>query len=642
MPVSAIHHIGDSISKLGVQTAIEAWLAANCPNVKYLGDDTNNAGIITNWTGTAWKMAFEQDAQILLCNTGMHDRIHTLTGYENRLEGFFLVYKSIHPLTRVIWASTTHVSSGEPDYVAQNALIDSFNAAAITILDSVYGQGNWDYVDQRQLQIDEGIPFSDTVHPTEDGYVLYANNWISQLSSTISNYTAPNIAAVPKVAYSCCKNCPADFKDGETLTVDLVDGVATFSVAQTSAYMGVGAEISYNDGTARKVYVAPSGKISTSHWRVTTATGATPPNCTGASVTVITHVFDELDDAINGHVGSDYLNSTDRTVSGASVELHLACYINQDTYDTDNGNGVLGARFNNSTGDWQHRCFIYAPTDTDTECNVPHGITSSVYDPTRYTLRTLSTVFVKSGLQCFVDLSRVQLFMNNASTSAARTIIGMSCDSDVFWDVFAVHRCILLTETAESGSQAYRGLYLGVTGAGTLLFYNNIMMARSADGINTAAAINLASGGFGCYLYSNTIIGDWTKPIARNLGYAVSRNNVFTGMSSASDTDHVDMDFDVYDVEESEENGRLTTQSDAELFTDVADADMFAWDLTPNVGSDALLAGTPLSSEYSGDLLHYPSWRRTLRWDAGAIQLSIPTANRPQTRTAIHCGIGTF
>src|SRR3989339_1770310 len=77
-----------------------------------------------------------------------------------------------------------------------------------------------------------------------------------------------------KICYSVGQNT-TDHKTGSP-TITLSGGIATFSVAQTATNMGVGDQVTYNASSIAYI----SSKISTTQWRVITATGATPPDVT--------------------------------------------------------------------------------------------------------------------------------------------------------------------------------------------------------------------------------------------------------------------------------------------------------------------------------------------------------------------------
>lgn len=619
-----IAHNGDSISKLGVYENIGTWLELNFPNCTYIVDNVNNGGVIANWLGNHYKW-FRQPVEydnpdIALLNSGVHDRTYSGTEYADRILAFFKDYKARYPKTWIVWANSTHVNTSDTDYETRNTNIDNHNTDAVTALNTVYGEGNWTLIDQRALQVAESIAFSDAVHPTTAGYVRYAMNWESGLAPVLESYSEPEVATVKQVAFGICPNCPADFKTG-TPTVSIASGVATFSAAQTHDLMGVGAEISYNDGEAKKCYVKPSGKISTTQWRVTTATGTTPANCTDATVSAITHPFASQDAASTGFVGANYINNTDRTAAGADVEVHICGYYH-DTQDTSTVN------WGTSNGDAAHKLYFYAPVNVLTECNKAHGVTESKYDATKYTLYKAFNTFYKTGAyKVFMEVRNLQIYQHQSGTSG--TAQGVGIDPGTFLDEINFNGCIIIMQTPSSGTATFRGVFIGTSGSGTYQFTSNIIIGIPNGGTNSGSAFALNSGAT-AVLYNNTIHGDFLSPFVRSAGTIISKNNSFTGMTEAGTEagDNVEKDYDCYDVDEGETHGKLTTQTDAQLFFDVSDASPLNWNYKPRNSSDLKNNGIDLGILYNGDLTHAngTGWRpKAGRFDCGAIEI-VPSA----------------
>jgi hypothetical protein len=624
MPAQSILHIGDSISKLGVYVNIGSWLQTNYPSINYNAVNINNNGVVGVWAGSFWEWFGKFTVDIMMCNSGMWDRSYSDSVYQDKLTEFFRTYKSLHPKTRIVWASTTDINPSlviNPNYAVESAAIISHNAIAVAILDTVYGSENWDYVNQHQFQLDNysSIPFADGVHPTAAGYALYSQNWELVLGGVIDGYAAPLVPAVKQVAYGVCYNGVADFKTGAP-TVSIASGLATFSIAQSSLYMGVGAEIQYNDGNDKKCYVKPLGKISEYVWAVSDSVGISPADCTGATISVIKHPFTSLALACSGHVGATYLNSTDRRDTGVDAELHLACYINQTTFDRDeSGLGEGNVVLNQSTGDFSHKLYIYAPTNTSTECNAQHGITKPTFDATKYTLAGSATVFRKNTLSVFCDVSRLQIYHTSGATSTVKQCISISPDTSFDWCRFS--RNIIISTTNATSTQQYRALYIGVSGGGTYVIDNNIILGIPGAGTNSAGAITTAAAGISVYIYNNTFYGDYLRPITRTTGTVTSANNIFLGMAGAI-SGAVTKNYDVYNIDESEADGTLTTQADADFFADVSAPSILNWDYTPKKYSDAIGAGYVLGYPYSCDIGHQANHRSNGgNWDCGAVAI---------------------
>ena len=105
-----------------------------------------------------------------------------------------------------------------------------------------------------------------------------------------------------------------------TSTVSISNGLATFSVAQTSNVMGVGDRLTYD--TDKIVYI--SEKVDTSNWYVVTATGTTPADITNSTVVSIIHEYTSLSNAEAGATDSSHLNTTDLKTN--NLQLNIPCY----------------------------------------------------------------------------------------------------------------------------------------------------------------------------------------------------------------------------------------------------------------------------------------------------------------------------
>jgi len=144
---------------------------------------------------------------------------------------------------------------------------------------------------------------------------------------------------------------------GAPTVIDIANGTATFSVAQTATNMGVGDQVTYN--TSSIAYI--SEKISTTQWKLITATGATPANVTGQTVNSIAHAYASLSAAEAGAIDATHLNTTD-LVAG-NYQLNIPCY-----YDT--GADTTAVTIDGYTTGAQNYIKIYTPNNTTTEVNV--------------------------------------------------------------------------------------------------------------------------------------------------------------------------------------------------------------------------------------------------------------------------------
>lgn len=85
--------------------------------------------------------------------------------------------------------------------------------------------------------------------------------------------------------------------------------------------------------------------------------------------------------------------------------------------------------------------------------------------------------------------------------------------------------------------------------------------------------------------------------------------------------------YNVYDRDEGEANGFLTTQTDAQLFA-AASGNVETWNWTPLISTSNLLGkGADLGASYDGDLTHAngSGWRpKRGTWDCGGIEAQTP------------------
>jgi len=165
--------------------------------------------------------------------------------------------------------------------------------------------------------------------------------------------------AATAIFYSVGQNTN-DHKTG-TPTVTIASGVGTFSVAQTATNMGVGDKVTYNGATVAYI----SEKISTSQWKLITATGGVPADSTGSTVVSIAHAFVSFMQAIgngaNAIADSSHLN-TANLVTG-NYQVNLPGY-----YDTGAINVGLTMSTNLVTSSSNY-IKMYAPSNTSTELN---------------------------------------------------------------------------------------------------------------------------------------------------------------------------------------------------------------------------------------------------------------------------------
>ncbi|MDO8569534.1 MAG: hypothetical protein Q7R89_02025 [bacterium] len=185
----------------------------------------------------------------------------------------------------------------------------------------------------------------------------------------VSLYAVPaNAEAVTKqVFYSAGQNTD-DHKTGSPLKVSISNGVATFSVAQTAANMGVGDRVTYKGN--QKVFI--SGKISQTQWNVVTIKGDIPPDATNETVNSIRHEFDSLYNAISYYAeiqasDDNHLGTLD-LVAGNYI-LNLPLYYDTGPEYVNGGNSAV-IHINSFTTGPNNYIRIYTPTNTASEVNL--------------------------------------------------------------------------------------------------------------------------------------------------------------------------------------------------------------------------------------------------------------------------------
>jgi hypothetical protein len=442
--------------------------------------------------------------------------------------------------------------------------------------------------------------YGDTIHYNDTGrqaYVEMIETMLQEADSMAGN----------KVAFSFCPGGTADQK-GAITTVDISSGVATFDAALTSVIAGVGMEIAYNDGVARKAYIAPAGKITTSQWRVTTAIGGLPPNCVGAAVSSINHPYSSMFNAEAGCTDANHINNT--SLVAADVDCHLVGYCEQAGYTADTTAGMI---IDGITTDATHKLYVYCPTDTATECNLSMFPTTPVWDDTKYRYVNANTQITKSStVRTDVDIHHMQIRQTDVSTTA-RFAVSVSTANG---ETVNFYSCIV-RNAAPTTTGARTGLRHATGSTGILNAFNNIFIFNGSGVAPTAAgACQCVNGTMN--IYQNTIVGHQLT-VNRNGGTAVMSNNLCINNVAAT-SGAVTKDYDTYDVDHVEVNGTLTAQTPAQIFTAAA-GNRETWNFRILNTSDAIGAGTNLGAGYDGDMFHAAAsgWR-VGQFDCGAIQ----------------------
>ncbi|MFC1620995.1 DUF2341 domain-containing protein [Candidatus Omnitrophota bacterium] len=144
--------------------------------------------------------------------------------------------------------------------------------------------------------------------------------------SSLCGHTADTVGygtfttAAPTQVYYSVGTSTADLKTtADTLTMDIVSGVATFDESQANN-IGVGDVITYS--TTLKAYI--SGRTSSTVYSVITATGGTPGNVDDATVNTIKRVFNLLSDASDDADDTNHLDTAD--LAASNYQLNFPCY----------------------------------------------------------------------------------------------------------------------------------------------------------------------------------------------------------------------------------------------------------------------------------------------------------------------------
>lgn len=344
-------------------------------------------------------------------------------------------------------------------------------------------------------------------------------------------FSAARAEAAIQIYYSVGQNVN-DHKTG-TPTITISGGVATFSVAQTAANMGVGDKISYGYANATTtVYI--SAKQSATAWNVITKTGGQPTATATAAVLKISHAFNSLENAVTGASDSSHLNTAD-LIAGNYV-LNIPCY-----YDSGpDTSSVLVA--NTWTTGALNYIKIYAPFNTATEANQAQRH-SGKWDNNKYQLIVSNlgsggnALYVNTNY-LRVDGLQVQIDRMNGDAIGAISF-GLISGPAEAW----VSNSILKQTNWVSGSY-HEGIavFNGDSSLVTLKAWNNIIYGFNSP--DDSAGILFQ--GYNAYLYNNTIFNSNHGYYRYSSGNVIAKNNIaynnadnYTGSFSATSTNNL-------------------------------------------------------------------------------------------------------
>ena len=311
--------------------------------------------------------------------------------------------------------------------------------------------------------------------------------------------------AAIQVFYSVGQNTD-DHKTGSP-NLTIASGVGTFSVAQTATNMGVGDKVTYDTSTVAYI----SEKISTTEWKLITATGGTPANITDSTVVSIAHPFASLSAALpsspGGSKGASYLNTAD-LVTG-NYQLNIPCY-----YDT--GADTTAVDINGWTTGAANYIKVYTPNNTTTEVNQSQRH-SGKWDEGKYKMEYSGA----PGITIQTDDVRIdglQLYL----TSGGQNDGGIFTRNSNANSDFRFSNNIIKAP-GNLGSIWMDGIQIYLSGSGNVYIWNNIIYGFGPN-INDNGIL-IDDSDFTAYIYNNTIY-NCTNGIYRYAGTAVAKNNI--------------------------------------------------------------------------------------------------------------------
>src|SRR3989339_1134395 len=411
-----------------------------------------------------------------------------------------------------------------------------------------------------------------------------------------------------KICYSVGQNT-TDHKTGSP-TITLSGGIATFSVAQTATNMGVGDQVTYNASSIAYI----SSKISTTQWRVITATGATPPDVTGQTVNSIAHAFSGLGGAFPywdsgpfvGVSNATHLNTQD--LIAGNYQLDIACY-----YDT--GPDATAPTLSWIQGGSSNYLRLYTPYDTVNEVNASQ----------RHSGKWSATKYMVNGQLAVRSYTRIEGLQIDAVNS-----------NGIFSNAPYSGRGQIVNGNIIRGSGA-TGIRYGIVWTGTasdVMVINNIIYGFDYSG-SYGMKLDQAFGTYFPCVYNNTVYGcatgiqqDADAYYSNNISYGNTTDYTLT--SKAGSTNNLSKDATA--------TGTNAKTNKTLIFVDSANKDFHLY----GTDTDAITAGADLHAD-----ANYPfntdidgETRTVGAWDIGADKFlySLTAAADPCT---LYYSVGT-
>jgi len=419
--------------------------------------------------------------------------------------------------------------------------------------------------------------------------------------------------AATNVYYSVGQNTD-DHKTGSP-TVTIVNGLATFSVAQTGSTTGVGDRVTFGNSIA---YIASKASTDMTQWNLVTATGTMPVATTSASVTSIKHEYTSLANAEAGAGDISHMNTAD-LVTGDFI-LNLPCY-----YDT--GPNTTAVTIDGWITDATHYIRIYTPFNTSTEINLTQRH-SGKWDDTKFSSRvTGGTVITLNDDFIYLDGLQVQITMSSGSNKFGITSVGTSTVGVV--PEMHISNNIIKGVVSGTASQV-SGIFhsWAATGSNKSYIWNNIVYDFTNPGYTGMAGI-FARGHWTSYMYNNTVYnceegygGDGgIIAIKNNIAYSITKAAWLGSFITASSTSNLSGPAATTTPGTSTRNGMTVT------FVDEANDDFHI--SATDTGTTGY--GTDLSTDPDGAVsftTDIDGQTRSSTWDIGAdeyVDITPPT-----------------